>query len=227
MKNIFDDYKIELTMSARLPIEGDEDEYINPINGEIFYYNQRKEKFELCGRLGCLFVNLEQVFADADSCFEILDAYDSELSEVAMLFNSHWNFETGYLKKSTQKALGITDEHLIFRNENFVYVQRLEIVAKHRGKGVGIHFLRETLVYLAKVLRFDFYAMKPFPLQRENDKPERETRIDKWQKQLALDKFEQNRPKALKKLRELYAELGFTLVKGKHLMVCHSDYFTE
>lgn len=227
MNGVFDDYILELTMEAKLPIEGDESDYINTINGEILYYNKRSGAFENCGRLICHFINLEQVFNDNAGYFQILDAHSGDLFEITSLFNPKWSYETKHLKRTTVKALKMDEDELLWGSDNFIHIDRLEIIYKHRGKGVGIHFLREALVYLSKVFRFSYFVMQPCPLQCLIEDSEKKSRTDEWKRKMRFDKLEQDRPKAMKKLRSLYAGLGFTLVKGTQLMVCRSANFYE
>jgi GNAT superfamily N-acetyltransferase len=221
MKDEFDDYEIKLTMSLDFPKYGEAEEYFNAIVGKIYYYGNGLTP-RLCGKLVCLYVNLERVTNDRASYFEILDAESSETAECMNLFNSQWKWDTGYLKKATLKALRKTDEDYL-GHDNFIYVQRLEILPAHRGKRLGKYFLEQTFTHLTKILQFEFFALKPFPLQSEGF----DYKKGEWRSRLALDKLEKNHKKATKKLRDLYSELGFVLVKGTNLMVCSSDYYME
>lgn len=201
---------------------GEELEHINLIEGKIFFFTKSFRR-ELCGRLYCYFVNMEQLFNDGEDFILYLDDHSEELSQLIKIFESDENEETGCLTKATHKALEL--DHPFFSYDNFIYVQRLEIVHKHRGKGVGIHFLDQALTYLARAMRFDFFVLKPFPLQSEYEN--KDIPKSKWKIRLALDKLEKNHKNALKKLISLYAGLGFTKIRGTNFMVCRSYYFSE
>lgn len=226
VKGVLKDYKIELKMFVRLPIDGDEQDYINPIYGNILYFNERKCDYEPCGKLECQFVNIERVLTDGYGYYEILDAYSSELSEVADIFNERRNEKTGRLKRKTVTALGYKDYDAPW-NENIIYIRKLEVIKKHRGKGVGIEVLRETLSYLSQNFNFAFYVIIPCPLQTQLGCEQNSKKVEKWNKAMAYDEMEKNRSKATKRLRDLYSELGFTLIKGTRLMVCSADEFED
>lgn len=215
----FDGYEIRITMSAKLPYEGDDRDYVTTIDGEILYWTENSNS-RLCGRLECFFINLDQVRADGFDYFEILDAHSSELSECAMLFKSRQSYESNLLK-SARDALTGGEYDYSSVDDNFIYVRRLEILPRHRGKGLGKFVLNETLTYLAQHLNFDFYAMKPFALEGLSD-----AKKGSWKARMQFDKFEKNHRDGTKRLRDYYAELGFIPVKKTHLMVCRSDYFT-
>lgn len=210
-------------MSARFPMKGEELEHIQTIYAEIFRYVGDSDRREICGRLLGYFINMEQMFNDGENFLIYLDDHSKGLSETIQLFNSDENEKTGCLKPATQKALNL--EYPFYTYDNFIYIERLEIAHKHRGKGLGMHFFNQALTYLARVLRFDFYALKPFPLQSESARKEKLN--DKWQKRLDLDKLGKNFDKSLKKLCSLYADLGFEKVRGTNFMVCQSYYFRK
>lgn len=226
MNTLFDDYQMELTMTARLPMTGEELEHINPIEGTIYFFNKSFNR-EVCGKLQCYFVNIEKMLSDGENFLLYLDDHSRELSETIVLYNSQWNYKTGHLNSAAHKALSLNTEIVFSEYDNFVLIDRLEITQKHRGKGVGIYFLREALTYLSEVLHTDFYVMKPFPLQNENNGRGTMVTNKKWHSRLGLDKLEKNHAKALKKLCSLYAGLGFNKVRGTKFMVCPSIYFSE
>lgn len=219
MNNAFDDYRIQLRFAANLPNQGDPEDYITEIGGEIFHISDGFTE-RLCGKLSCQLLNMQRVSSDGFSYFDILDSHSAELAECAMLFKSRQGFGPN-LRKATLAALSAGPFDVFPSFDNFVYVSRLEILPKHRGQRLGKFVLQETLTYLSEMLSFDFFVMKPFPLQSEATEP----RKGEWRARLQLDKLEPNHEKALRKLRDLYAELGFVTVKGTNLMVCQSEHF--
>lgn len=219
MAREFDDYEIRITMSAKLPNDGDEQDYVTRILGEVFYSTEHINP-RLCGRLECLYIDLGQVFSDRVSYFEILDAHSGELEECTMLFKSRLGYDSN-LRKATRDALDIEENDYYGIDDNFIYVRRLEILPQHRGKGLGKFVLNESLTYLAKIMNFNFFAMKPYALAGLKD-----AKKGSWNARMKFDKFKRSHQSGTKRLRELYAELGFVLVKGTQLMVCRSEYFT-
>lgn len=221
MKTELDDYRIKLTMSASLPIDGWAEDYFTEIKGEVFYV-VGDGNLRLCGKLNCYFINLEQVRTDGFSYFTILDDHSSELAECAKLFKPRQGYESNF-RKATLEALGMSADDILSLYNNFVYVRRLEILPSHRGKGLGKFVLNETLTYLAQTMNFVFYAMKPFPLQSEKT----EAKKGSWRARLKLEALEPSHQKAMKKLRKLYGELGFVAVRGTSLMVCQTSYYAN
>ena len=119
MNTPFEDYQMTLTLSARFPMTGEEFEHIQTIYGEIFRYIGYSDKREICGRLICYFVNMEQMFNDGENFFIYLDDHSKALSEAVELFNSDENEETGCLNTATYKALEL--EYPFFSYDNFLY----------------------------------------------------------------------------------------------------------
>ncbi len=221
----FSEYSFDLCLQATLPFFGEPEQYLNSITGTIRYFGDDfdgDEESEECGRLWALFVNFGEALNDGVSRLDVLDSFDDEFMECTGLFNTKLRTDS-YLTKATQDILLLqTPGFFSLLYDNFVYVKRLEIVASHRGKRLGAYFLNLALEYLARTLPIDFFAMKPFPLQSQaTDLTEK----DIWKTRLALDQLEPNHQKAMRKLRELYSELGFELVRGTKLMICSTECF--
>jgi hypothetical protein len=226
MSNVFSDYSMDLTISSRFPDGFVDVPHIDRIEGKIFYYTKSLRR-EICGRLICYFINTIRLEEDSYNLLQTFDDHSDGLSEVRKLYNRTWNHDTGYLKAAAHRALSLNTEFDFIDYDNFILIDRLEITRKHQGKGVGIHFLKETLIYLAYALRSDFYVMKPFPLQFENKGQGNMFTDKKWHKKLELERLEKNHKKALEKLRALYHSIGFELVERTNLMVCPTVYFRD
>lgn len=222
----FIDYDFSLSLEAKLPFTNEPSRYLNWIHGTIKYFGDELEgdaydDGQICGQLTAFLVNFEQAMSNGVSRLYILDSLDDEFVECAELFNFRRRSGT-YLTKAAQDVLTSQFSDFFTLYENFVYVKRLEITATHRGKRLGTYFLRQSLDYLAQTLPIDFFAMKPFPLQKEDNDY---ANNDEWQISLELNNLEKDWNKALLKLRDLYSELGFDLVKGTNLMICSADVY--
>lgn len=98
-------------------------------------------------------------------------------------------------------------------NFNLLILDRVEILPKYRGGGVGL------LVLTALIERFGAGAgvvgMKPFPLQLE---PKESRDSSAWAKRLRLDDLPRDEKKATKKLKRYYGKLGFVEMKSTPFM---------
>lgn len=221
----FTDYTFNLSFEVNLPFTNEPSEYLNWFNGTITYIGDDLEDDEyengkVCGKLMGFLVNFEQAMNKGVRRFDILDSLDDEFIDCARLFNTRSRNDS-YLTKAANDILLAQFEDFYTIYQNFIYIKRLEISAEHRGKRVGTYFLEQSLLYLAQTLPIDFFAMKPFPLQREG----MITTKDEWEESLELHKLEKNWNKSLHKLRDLYGELGFDLVKGTNLMICTAEMY--
>lgn len=204
-----------------------QEELVIPFEVKILYRNFEKtgENEEICGRLKLCFANIQQIQRkelDYDEVLESLIGGDFRL--IRAIYSNEWNNKTGNLTKSAYEALNFIHEDKVHGNENFVYIESLEIIGKHRGKGIGIYHLKKVLKHIAKNLNLSFFVMVPHPLQDiwSNNAPPTE-----WNEKMEYDKLEKNKDIAIEKLRKLYGEIGFNLVKETNLMVCRANNFCE
>lgn len=224
MENPLESYQMKCLDLSNLP-----EKYVIPIKFDIFYRDLEKpeEDGELCGCLEADFANVQLIQKDGLDCDEVLESDMRAFEKIRPLHTYEGGNWTCTLTENACEALNFTDEHNVQRNENFVYIQTLKIIAKYRGKGIGIYSLERALKYLVKSLDFSFFVMFPYPLQDIkiiNGKVLHPTECDE---QMEYDKLEKDRDKALEKLHKLYGEIGFNLVKETDLMVCRADNFYE
>jgi hypothetical protein len=216
MNENFRDYHFQLKAKLGLPIIGEPEEYVNQIEGKIEYHDKEKSKFIKCGKLSALYVNLELACDEGVVPFHVLDSVDNEFARCTKLIKRSQSFDY-CLSKPAVEALSVGQQ---FKVEeffgNFVYLKRLEIIAAHRGKGIGLHFLAKAMIYLQQTLIFDFFAMSPFPLQLEPSLGSE----NKWESLMKCQTLEKNQKKAKEKLFTLYSQVGFHRVRGTNLMVC-------
>jgi len=225
MKNSFESYQMEGPDLGDLP-----GKYVSPIEIKIFYreFEKHEEGEELCGCLKMCFANVQQIQKDGLDCDEVLESHiGDDFREIRRLYNHEQGNWTCNLTKNAYEALNYTDEDKAPGNENFVYIQTLKIIAKHRGNRVGIGSLEKALKYVVKRLNLRFFVMIPYPLQDIKIIDGRVLNPTECDEQMEYDKLEKDKDKAHEQLCELYGEIGFNLVKDTNLMVCRADNFYE
>jgi len=138
------------------------------------------------------------------SPFEVLDTHSHTCEYVEAILDSN---EVPFSAR-LQKLLG---EEIW--NFNFLILDRVEILRKYRGGGVGL------LVLTALIEHFGAGAgvvgMKPFPLQLE---PKESRDSSGWAKRLRLDDLPRDEKMATKKLKRYYGKLGFVEMKSTPFM---------
>ena len=224
MDNSLENYQMKCPNLSNLP-----EKYVISITFEIFYRDLEKseEDGELCGCLEVDFANVQLIQKDGLDCDEVLESDIRDFGKIRPLHTlerGHW---TCNLTENAYEALNYADEDKAPGNENFVYLQTLEIIAKHRGNGVGIYSLEKALKYLVQRLDFSFFVMFPYPLQDIKIIDGRVLNPTKCDGRMEYDKLEKDKDKAQEKLCKLYGEIGFKLVKETNLMVCRADNFYE
>jgi hypothetical protein len=100
--------------------------------------------------------------------------------------------------------------------ENFLILDRLEILPKFRGQKLGLRYLRAAILRFGMGCRFA--AIKPFPLQFEG-RFSGPRGSEPGLSPGALQEMQKACEAATKKLRNYYAPLGFVGVKGTELMI--------
>jgi hypothetical protein len=219
----FGDYDIKLQTSALMPHTGEEEDYITQIGCDINFITP-DFKEHLIGRLSCQFVDIDRIVNDGYRVHELLDAASEELFDVSRLFRRRGGYGP-QLTSNTIRALGFLPENYESFFENFIYVERLEILPKHRGRRLGQWVLQNTLSYLAATYHFEFFVMIPAPLNGEGDSNPSGNRS--WDGRMKYELFETDCKIGTIKLRQYYAQTGFVLVKGTGLMVCGRDQYLE
>jgi hypothetical protein len=96
---------------------------------------------------------------------------------------------------------------------NLLIVDRLELLPKYRGRGLGLAALSRTIEGLRLGCRIA--AIKPFPLQHESARPDDAA----WAKRMRPDTFAGTLDDGRKGLARYYRKAGFRAVRGTPLMI--------
>ena len=229
MENSLEKYQMQGFDLGILP-----EQYVQHLPFHIFYLDKEKgeKNEEECGHLTVQFADVRKIKSDGLDCDEVLESKIREFNKVRQLYKHESGKCTCNLKDSVYEALQFINGEEPQINENFIYLETLQIIEKHRRIGVGIYFLEKALPYLAKNLNFGFFVMFPYPLQNihvmdgkllHTADPDQQN----WNEKMGYETMEKNRDKAREKLRKLYAEIGFNLVKNTDLMVCRTENFNR
>jgi hypothetical protein len=192
---------------------------------EIFYQDleESEQNRELCGQIDWYFANVQRIQKEKMNFDEVLEESIGDFEMIRAIYDN----QIGNLTRTAYEAMNFTDEEKVQGNDNFVYIQTLEIISKHRGKGIGIYNLEKALKNMVKHLNLSFFVIIPHPLQDVKVFDGKIICSTEWNELMGYDKLENNRDIALEKLRNLYRKIGFNLIEGTNLMVCRADIFHE
>ncbi|MDQ0024336.1 GNAT superfamily N-acetyltransferase [Variovorax paradoxus] len=193
------EFKHEFVVDDREPSR-----YVKDIEGSVYvHYENSKVK---AGRFAVFVIDAEAAVNEQEDVFDCFD-HSERTVDYFDLYLPHLDFKPKVVKLLTGGERWAP---------NILILDRLEILPRFRGRGVGLRTLRW--------LQFQFgtgcgiVAMKPFPLQFEGGKPSENAGKASFVK-LGLDSFDNNFDRALGKLRAYYAKLGFVRVPGTPFMV--------
>lgn len=151
--------RIDPTRPIPLTPEEPED-FMYEVCGKILCGTEEDEKDRVAGRFRLYYADFETALNHGVSAFEVLDAYQHTLEYAEAILGSN---EAPFSAR-LQKLLG--DE---IWNFNLLILDRVEILPKYRGGGIGL------LVLTSLIERFGAGAgvvgMKPFPLQSSLSSP--------------------------------------------------------
>jgi hypothetical protein len=179
------------------------EEFMYEVCGRILCGTIEAEKDRIAGRFRVYYADFESAENHGVSPFEVLDTHQHTCEYAEAILDSN---EAPFSER-LQKLLG--DE---IWNFNLLILDRVEILPKYRGGGVGL------LVLTTLIERFGAGAgvvgMKPFPLQLEP----KQSRDSGWAKRLRLDDLPRDEKMAKKKLKRYYGKLGFVEMKSTPFM---------
>lgn len=179
------------------------EDFIHEVCGKILCTNLDDEKDRIAGRFRLYYADFELAENHGVSSLEVLDAHQHtfEYAEAALDSN-----EVTFSAR-LQKLLG--DE---IWNPNFLILDRIEILPRYRGKGVGLRVL------VSLIERFGAGAgvvgMKPFPLQFESD----HSSDPSWAKRLRVGEMPRDLKVSTQKLKQYYGKLGFVAMRSTPFM---------
>ncbi len=195
--------RIDPTRPIPLTPEEPED-FMYEVCGKIFCGTIEDEKDRIAGRFRVYYADFESGENHGVSAFEVLDTHQHTCEYAEAILGSN---QTPFSAR-LQKLLG--DE---IWNFNLLILDRIEILPKYRGGGIGL------LVLISLIERFGAGAgvvgMKPFPLQFE---PEQSRDSSAWVKRLRLGDLPSDPKMAKNKLKQYYRKLGFVEMKSTPFM---------
>lgn len=179
-------------------------DYIYETSGDLVDIGDGDES-EIAGKFRLYYIDVDRACSDGMSAFDVFDGYQTTMDYYSAIFSVR---SEDYSRRLT-RLLG--DFPL---GRNVLILDRLELLPKYRGQGLGLSVLR------AMVQRFGhgakIVAMKPFPLQLECRSSGSEQSA--WRQQLDLSSFSPDERTATRKLLRYYARLGFMKLQGTPFM---------
>jgi len=169
-------------------------------NGDIYALGEEEDE-RLVGRARVFLARLE---ACEDHGFSMLDCLDSQQATEPYIALVHSEY-AGSFAPAVQKILEEPDTYCM----DTLIIDRIEVLPAFRGRGYGLDAMKIIMAQLGGGCRIA--AIKPYPLQFEP----KET----WQEALELHHFTSKKSEATKRLRDLYAGIGFKSVGRTGLMI--------
>ena len=187
-------------------IEGNR--YIQDIKASIIKTDEYGYNPIVIGKGDIKILLLEQAINDHYDIFEIFDMHEYTMRIGGMIFD----FDNYELKEDLHKKLFGDD---IMLNQNICIFERMTILPKYRGFGIGAKFVKDRYNFFSSAC--GLIVMQPYPLQLEAVGPN--GRTDEFERKMGYDTMEHDVRKATKSLKDYYKRLGYISVKGyKDLM---------
>ncbi len=201
-----DDYSLWINFESSAGLADDLGIYSTCIDGTISCFDCGDNE-QIAGKLRLIYLDLYTAYNAKEDVYGLFDMR----SETEPFYSALFDIDTGAFKTEVEDLFGGE-----IWGTNLLVFDRLEILPKFRGKGIGPACIRRCLQQYAQ--GFDLVALKCFPLQFEPKQvSERE-----WRTKMKLEKFAKNRKKSFEKLKKYYGSVGFTLVPGTDFMVFYS-----
>lgn len=178
----------------------DESALLIEYSGEIHAFDDDDEEC-VVGRTRIFVAHLEACEGHGFSMRECLDTRQATEPYMALIHSEH----AGSFAPSVQKIL---DEPDTFCMDTLI-IDRVEVLPAFRGRGYGLDAMKIIMAQLGGGCRIA--AIKPYPLQYEP----KET----WRAELELHRFAGKKSEAMKRLKDLYAGIGFKPVGRTGLMI--------
>jgi GNAT superfamily N-acetyltransferase len=186
---------MQIELSSRITLEKDGDspddyqQFFVTFCGRIFDTDENDEETNI-GTITAVLIDADRAAQAGLDLWHAADAYAGDIEAVTDTF-----FVDGQLGT---EALGDLDICL----PNLLYIQRVEVKRKYRGKGIGLAAIRRAIDVLR--VNCDVVALKPFPLQFEG----KVTPTNRKEAQTATTK-----------LKRYYRRMGFKGVTGTDYMI--------
>ena len=193
-------WSLRLEPTGPIPLIFEEPEdFIHEICGKILCGENHSGKDQIAGLFRIYYADFELGQVHNVGAREILDTYQHTFDYADAVLDSN---ETPFSRRI----------HSLLSNEignlNFLILDRVELLPKYRGKGVGL------LVLHSLIERFGAGAgvvgMKPFPLQLERE----DATNSRWRRRLRFEQFPSDSEISIRKLRNYYQRLGFVRMRS-------------
>lgn len=160
-------------------------------------------------RVGAFSIIVIDVEAAVNAKVGMFDVFDCDARTV-----DYFDLYTGDMDfaPSVIEALGGEDRW----TPNILILERLEMLPKYRGRGIGLRVLRWLQFHFSTGC--GIVAMKPYPLQFEGGTPE-ENKDKPGFVKMGWGQFSADFEVSLNKLHQYYGRLGFNAVPGTPFMV--------
>lgn len=197
-------WSLQLEPSGLMPLIFEEPEdFIHEICGKILHCENYSEKDQVVGRFRIYYADFELGCNHNVTAREILDTYQHTFDYADAVLNS----DETHFSRRLQNLLSSEIE-----NFNFLILDRVELLPKFRGDGIGLLVLRSLIE------RFGAGAgvvgMKPFPLQLEP----KDAGDLRWRRRLRLNQFPSDSKISTRKLKDYYHRLGFVSMRSTPFM---------
>ena len=180
------------------------EDFMHEICGKILRREYHSEKDQVVGRFRIYYADFEVGQNHNVTAREILDTYQHTFDYADAVLNS----DESPFSRRLHSLLGNEINHF-----NFLILDRVELLPKYRGNGVGLLVLRSLIE------RFGAGAgvvgMKPLPLQLEPT----DATDSRWRSRLRLEQFPFDSKISTRKLRDYYHRLGFIPMRSTPLYV--------
>ncbi len=171
--------------------------------GKILCSTIEDDRDRIIGRFRLYYVDFESAENHSISRFDVLDSHQHTMEYFDAVVGSSGEPFSERLEK-------LLDE---IWNFNLLILDRVEILPKYWGSGVGL------LVLASLIERYGGGAgvvgLKPFPLQLE---PKNIRDSSAWKKRLKLEDLPRDATVAKNKLKQYYGKLGFVEMKSTPYM---------
>lgn len=193
------------TAESYVSASGEPTDFLYETDGDLLVVNDADDR-SLVGKFRLYYVDVERAINNGMPIFDVLDSYAQTVDYYDALFGVNApEFSDSLMKTLNDDVFG----------SNVLILDRLEILPKYRGRGLGLSVMRHMIERFAGGAAV--IAIKPFPLQFELESSREDGK--KWKVDLGLSELSKNERNATKKLRDYYGRLGFVGMRGTPFMV--------
>jgi GNAT superfamily N-acetyltransferase len=197
-------WSLRLEPSGVIPLTFDEPEdFIHEICGKILRGENHCKRNQIAGLFRIYYADFELGQNHNVRAHEILDTYQHTFDYADAVLDS----DGAPFSRRLHNLLGNEIE-----NFNFLILDRVELLPKYRGNGVGLLVLRSLIERFGAGV--GVVGMKPFPLQLES----KDATDSRWRRRLRLEQFPSDSEISARKLRNYYHRLGFVRMRSTPFM---------